>query len=528
MGNVYADGLKDHPVLDVPYTWRFFSFLSPLHINLAARLSGANTPDLDGHFTYCDIGCGNGVTPNTLAACYPRGEFLAIDLNAEHIANGHTLADKGGMTNIRFMETTFEDALKQPLPKFDYMVVHGVYSWVSSEVRSDIRALVQRFLKEEGLLLISYNNMAGWSHHLPIREFLRVLSAGKEGDTGARIHAALRDLQRLAGEKVAYFERTPSSVKLLEHLLTQSPGYLAHEYLNESWQPQFFAEVIEEFEEIDMAFCGTADLAWRSEHDKILDTLGSVIDFPEDLKERESLASLTACKNFRCDVFCRREQHDSGMGKQALDDLVFGGSLSGGPGQSQLPKGDPNLLRGLLPNILRPDRSLAEIKSLPPLQSFADDVVDNCICDLICAGIIQPFAQSTHASPMPEGQTIRIDNAFNLTLLRERLFKDPVLFLASPVLGNGLRITPIHGLLLLATHEAGLPNATSWIWDYTNRIGQPVMCNDRKIENLESLRNYLSKEIEVFKTKWLPVLIQLGVATPCPLAEGQGLVAAAS
>jgi tRNA G46 methylase TrmB len=82
------------------------------------------------------------VTPNTLAACYPRGEFLAIDLNAEHIANGHTLADKGGLTNIRFMETTFEDALKQPLPKFDYMVVHGVYSWVSSEVWRDIRRIV--------------------------------------------------------------------------------------------------------------------------------------------------------------------------------------------------------------------------------------------------------------------------------------------------------------------------------------------------------------------------------------------------
>lgn len=86
-----ANGLKDNPVLDTAYTWQFYPFLSPLHINLSATLSGLDFSFPKRKFTYCDIGAGNAVTTSTLAACYPQGEFFAIDLNPEHVENGKSL-----------------------------------------------------------------------------------------------------------------------------------------------------------------------------------------------------------------------------------------------------------------------------------------------------------------------------------------------------------------------------------------------------------------------------------------------------
>ena len=143
--------MKDHPVIDKPYTWYYHRGQSPIRINYVARLKGVNTKPHTDPFTYLELGCGNGVTANALAASFPRGEFVAADMNPEHIDNAVSLADKGGLSNVRFINKRFEEIYNEDLPSFDYITLHGVYSWVSADVRREIRDIIDKFLAPGGL-----------------------------------------------------------------------------------------------------------------------------------------------------------------------------------------------------------------------------------------------------------------------------------------------------------------------------------------------------------------------------------------
>ena len=84
-------------VLDAPYTWSYFEYQSPLLMSFVARLNGYEMPDLAKPFTYCDLGCGNGVSVFLLASAYPQGQFYGVDFNSEHIENARAIAQKAGL-----------------------------------------------------------------------------------------------------------------------------------------------------------------------------------------------------------------------------------------------------------------------------------------------------------------------------------------------------------------------------------------------------------------------------------------------
>ena len=109
---------------------------------------------------------------------------------------------------------------------------------------------------------------------------------------------------------------------------------------------------------------------------------------------------------------------------------------------------------------------------------------------------------------------IQLAGQFNRALLEERLFHCDTVFLAAPVLGNGLGLSTIHALLLLASDAVGLDRATAWIWELMERKGRPVICDGQKIDSEIMLAKRLDREIEMFRTKWLPILAQLGVVLP--------------
>ena len=79
----------------------------------------------------------------------------------------------------------------------DFIVAHGVYSWVGAAQRQSIRRLVRDSLKPGGLLYLSYNSLPGWAGEMPLRKLLVELAAGDTGLTSARAARALLSLERL-------------------------------------------------------------------------------------------------------------------------------------------------------------------------------------------------------------------------------------------------------------------------------------------------------------------------------------------
>ena len=230
-------------VVDVEYTHGFYPDLTPLNLAMAATLAGRRAPDPDAPFTYLELGCGNGVSTALLAAANPHGQFWANDFNPTHILNARTTAEAAGTTNVTFLEASFEDLSAADLPEFDFIVLHGIWSWVSAENRHYIVELIRRRLKLGGLVYLSYNCLPGWARVAPLRRLMKLGVTNPSAPAAARVEQALAYVHTLRAAGAAYFADAPYIAPILDHLAGQDPAYLAHEYLNEEWWLFYHDEV---------------------------------------------------------------------------------------------------------------------------------------------------------------------------------------------------------------------------------------------------------------------------------------------
>src|SRR5437879_256144 len=127
-------------VTDVPYVFGFKPMLAPAWLDLVAIIGGVAPPARAGGCAWCDLGCGQGVPAAILAATHPNGTFHGIDAMPGHIEHATRLAAEAEADNAHFYAADFAAALALPLPRFDYIVAHGVYSWVDKPVREIGRA----------------------------------------------------------------------------------------------------------------------------------------------------------------------------------------------------------------------------------------------------------------------------------------------------------------------------------------------------------------------------------------------------
>jgi len=96
-------------VKDVEYTSGFCRGQSPVVMQLACWINGIETAAVGEDFTYCELGCGKGLTSLVLAASNPRARFVAVDFNPVHVMHAASVARAARLENIEFLESSFED-----------------------------------------------------------------------------------------------------------------------------------------------------------------------------------------------------------------------------------------------------------------------------------------------------------------------------------------------------------------------------------------------------------------------------------
>src|ERR1700747_3473347 len=111
---------------DIPYLRDFKPMVAPAWLDHVALVAGIEPPIRRNDFAWCDLGCGQGVTAAILAATHPAGVFHGIDVMAVHIDHARRLAAEAAISNVSFHISRFAAALDLELPRFDYIVVHGV------------------------------------------------------------------------------------------------------------------------------------------------------------------------------------------------------------------------------------------------------------------------------------------------------------------------------------------------------------------------------------------------------------------
>ena len=190
----------------LPGARAFNKQLAPAYLDHVCITSGFAPPPgspvgegMDAGFAYCELHCGAGVTSTLLAGSNPLGDFHAIDPREKSIEQGRALAKEGAVRNITFHHSGIEAVLEKTLPQFDYIAVNGIYSWVPQRERALVLTFVRKFLKQGGVVYVSYNARPGWNRLDPFRHLLREGTAAMRGDARARIAAAREIYRQLEG-----------------------------------------------------------------------------------------------------------------------------------------------------------------------------------------------------------------------------------------------------------------------------------------------------------------------------------------
>lgn len=300
---------SDGYVTGITYPQRYYREINPASIAFAALQCGYAAPRLDQPFRYLDLGCGHGYSTTLFAALFPQGQFLGVDFNADHIASAERLRVAADIENAAYIATTFAALLSDPTgpeKDCDFIVMHGVMSWVSEAVQRDIAALIERRLKPGGILYVSYNCQPGWAAKMPLRELLvdaYQLAGGKTVED--RLREAIALLRRLADSGAQYFAANPSLAPLLEMIEQQEAGYLAHEFLNRHWTVFYHRDIAAKMTAAGLAYLGSAHPADNIRLLSVPEKPIALMDAMSNPVMRETLRDLALDRQFRRDLYGR-------------------------------------------------------------------------------------------------------------------------------------------------------------------------------------------------------------------------------
>lgn len=250
-------------VVDIEYSPGFYAEQMPAHLDAACLIRAVEPPVAPGAaFRYCELGCGQGETALTVAVSNPHAEVWAFDFNPAHIAKAQQMAAAGNIGNIRFEEKSFEELLEasaSSLPLFDYVTLHGVWTWVSQENRAFIVEFLKRHLRPGGVVCVSYNALPGWAMMVPLQRLMLEVAHAHPGRSDSKALAAVQFIEAVAkAGGIAYEAKTVDDLK--KHVDQDNLTYLAHEYLNDYWAPLFQTDVAAALAKARLEYAATANI----------------------------------------------------------------------------------------------------------------------------------------------------------------------------------------------------------------------------------------------------------------------------
>jgi SAM-dependent methyltransferase len=198
-----------------------------------------------------ELGCASGGNLIPLAFHHPDCDYTGIELSRLQAEAGARFVAQLGLSNVRIVHADLA-ALPADLGAFDYIIAHGVFSWIPPAVQQALLRVCREHLTPQGLAYISFNVSAGWQKFLPLRE---TLLAHTDADLSApqRVAQAQDVLKRLETEW-----DDPLLLQEIAHLQTASPSYVFHEFLAEFNAPMTFAAFAAQLDSAGLHYVGEA------------------------------------------------------------------------------------------------------------------------------------------------------------------------------------------------------------------------------------------------------------------------------
>jgi methyltransferase-like protein/trans-aconitate methyltransferase len=290
----------------------------PARLEAIARLFGLR-PGPAARSRVLELGCGDGGNLLSLAQALPGARLVGIDAAPSAVERGMRLARAAGLENVELrcmdLEELPEGGDLGEAGSFDYILSHGVYSWIPPRVRVALLAGVRRYLAPMGVAYVSYNAYPGSYLRDMARDILGYHVRDVE-DPQRKLSAAQELMQTI----VAIEEPSPYAQVLREHMermLRYSTALLFHDDLAEISTPFYFHEFMEHATHHQLAFLAEADL-FESQMRDVPDSAGRLMaELPDDVVVREQYLDFFKNRMFRQTLLChadapvRRELDDS-------------------------------------------------------------------------------------------------------------------------------------------------------------------------------------------------------------------------
>jgi SAM-dependent methyltransferase len=294
------------PYDEVAYPSYPFPLTHPLRLALPAALYGLPFAPMETA-RVLEIGCGEGGNIIPLAVSYPNARFHGFDLASTAIETGQATIEALGLTNLRLEQRDILDRAAE-LGEFDYIIAHGVYSWVPDAVREGLLALIDTCLAPEGLGFISYNALPGCHLRMMIREMLMHHLRDVEGFE-ARLAGARQFLQ-LYIDNAPDNDPTSFTVKTYcRSMLAREPRVLFHDELGPVFQPFYLHEFAGHAQRHGLQFLADSEGPWWREElfpssrgKAVIAAVGS------DAIEVHQYLDYFTTRLFRQSVLCRAER----------------------------------------------------------------------------------------------------------------------------------------------------------------------------------------------------------------------------
>ncbi len=286
------------------YDSHAFAETHPDRLGTLGRLFGMETAPPDG-CRVLELGCGLAGNLVPWGALYPKSEFVGVDLSRRQIEVGQADVDALGLTNVRLFASDIMQITPE-LGPFDYIVCHGVFSWVPEAVRERILAICRVHLAPQGVAYISYNTHPGWRIRGMIRDILR--RHVKPGDAKLKIHQGRELISFLTAHLPAGKSRAAAWMKEeLDLIQRMSDAYLLYEHLVDENTPFWFTEFVERAGKVGLQYLGDADFSSMTAWPYGEQATAQLDALTNNLLETEQYLDYLGMRFFRRTLLCRQE-----------------------------------------------------------------------------------------------------------------------------------------------------------------------------------------------------------------------------
>lgn len=487
-------------VAEVGYTYGYYAELNPLRLQLAFLSQGLVFPEVG---TACELGYGQGLSA-AMHATASIVEWHGTDFNPSQAGFAKELISASGI-DANLIDGSFDEfCQRENLPQFDYIGLHGIWSWINDENRKVIVDFVRNKLKVGGVLYISYNALPGWAAFVPMRHLMalhsEVMGADGQG-ISSRVDNALEFITKMMALNPGYVRANPQIAERIARIKDQPRPYLAHEYFNRDWEPMHFSDMARWLEPAKMQYACSANylelvdvLQLTKEQQKFASEI-------EEWKLKEVVRDFLVNQQFRKDYWVKgvrqlnpiermekiRNQRVVLITEKSLIKMKVGGAL----GEAELSGGVYEPMIDLLSD--HKPRTIGQLEKSLEGKGISFEQITQAVLILAGKGNLSSANEEAVVTKIKK-QTHKM----NVHLINKSRGTNEVGYLVSPVTGGGVALGQIDQLFLLAMGQGKgkIDELVEVAWSVLKMRGQKLVKENKTIEeddeNIAALQDYAS------------------------------------